>query len=189
MYPASCTSQVTWREKCSPWQGEMHLFLFLINMLESFHTSGLLNENIGCICCFLLPFPLSYPTLWTKCLCFDFWRSLILSSKNVSHLRWGEVSSYARRREKVWIFEGLTQWILWGWQDAKVRYWKIRFMLLCQWGWCKLTAWQRRWCVVWTSRKRKSATQIKNYPVGHPKMILTSAEEDRQKVVKKIKKN
>lgn len=62
-----------------------------------------------------------------------------------------------------------------GWQDVKVRYWKIRFMLPCQGDQGRLPAWLRRQCVVWTSRKRKSATQSKNYPVGHPKMILTSA--------------
>lgn len=101
---------------------------------------------------------------------FWFWQSLILEYKKLEPLqmRWGHLIMPHGGKKfgylRVWPSEYPG-----GWQNAKVRYWKIRFMLLCHWGWCKLPAWQRRWYVVWTSRKRKSATQIKNYPVSHPK--------------------
>lgn len=147
-------------------------------MLSSFQTPHLLKENSGCVHLLWVPsLPTAIPHNADQMHRCWLWQSLILDSTNLEprHMRGGHFI-VPDGGKKFRYFERLTQCHSpGGWQDVKVRYWKIRFMLLCQWGECKLPVWQRRWCVVWTSRKRKSATQIKNYPVGHPKMILTSA--------------
>lgn len=84
---------------------------------------------------FLIVGALSYPTMRSNVYVLFLAATNFSVQKNLSHGEWGEdhlVTPDGGR--KFGYLRGWPSEYSGGWLNAKVRYWKIRFMLLCHWA-------------------------------------------------------